>query len=151
MAGYAKDSAHYPAKMAKDMINAWKKHDLAKFVAREKQDYTNMIQETRTELALVATQEEIEAFSKLNAKELQQLIEAARKVHINTGHQPPSELARLLRQHGAPLASMAMEKVKCSTCAEHGRPRPAPVATLNTAKEPWKVRHERIQHTNSKV
>ena len=99
-----------------------------------------MIQENKTELALVATQEEIEAFSKLNAKDQQQLIEAARKVHINTGHQPPSELARLLRQHGAPLASRAaMEKVKCSTCAEHGRPRPAPVATLNTAKEPWKV------------
>ena len=122
------------------MINAWKKHDLTKFVAKEKQYYANMIQENKTELALVATQEEIEAFTKLNAKEQQQLIEAARKVHINTGHQPPSELARLLRQHGAPLASRAaMEKVKCSTCAEHGRPRPAPVATLNTAKEPWKV------------
>jgi len=31
-----------------------------------------------------------------------------------------------------------MESVKCSTCHEHSRPASAPVASLSTAKEPWK-------------
>ena len=68
------------------------------------------------------------------------MIDAARKVHINTGHKPPSDLARLLRQNGAPLASRAaMEQVKCSSCKEYQRPDPFPVASLSTSTTPWKV------------
>ena len=70
----------------------------------------------------------------------QQLLDAARKVHRNTGHQPPGELARLLRETDAPPASRAaMEPLKCSSCIEHSRPQSTPVATLSTATAPWKV------------
>ena len=102
------------------------------------------------ELAQTATKEEIKAFTDLSAKDKQQLLDAARKVHINTGHQPPSELAKLLRKNGAPLASRAaMEQVKCSTCQEHQRPQPSPVASLSTASQPWKVLGMDIKEYNT--
>ena len=64
-------------------------------------------------IAATATKEEIIAFIEVPTKQRQELIEAARKVHINTGHKPVSELARLLRREGAPLQSRAaMEQVK---------------------------------------
>ena len=84
--------------------------------------------------------EEIKAFLDLPAKRRHELIEAARKIHINTGHKPPSELARLLRKEGAPLHSRAaMEQVKCSSCHENQRPAPSPVASLSTSAIPFKV------------
>ena len=70
-----------------------------------------------TEAALSATKEELEEFKKLSGQERGQLVNAARKVLINTGHKPVTELAKLMRQNNAPKASRAaMESVKCSTC-----------------------------------
>ena len=86
----------------------------------------------------MATREETKAFLDLSKKEQARLIEAARKVHINTGHRPPAALAKLLRSKGAPLASRAaMEQLRCSSCVERGRPDPSPVATLSTPSIPF--------------
>ena len=135
-----KRTGFYPMKMAKRIVQAFRRHDISKYVLETKDNKRKEEANLLEDLAGAATQEEVKAFLELSKKEQTQLLDAARKVHINTGHKPPSELARLLRKNQAPLASRAaMEQIKCSTCHEHGRPQPAPVATLSSATTPWRV------------
>ena len=83
--------------------------------------------------------EETKAFLELDKKKQQQLIDAARKVHVNTGHKPVEELARLLRKQNAPLASRAaMSQVQCSSCKENGRPEPTSVVSIPQEGTPFK-------------
>ena len=89
-----------------------------------------------------ATKEEEETWDKLMVKEQQHLLDAARKIHVNTGHRTPTELAKHLREHNAPPASRAaMEKVKCDSCLENKRPEAAPVKETNVGKvkDKWLV------------
>ena len=135
----ARTGLHTP-QMAKGIVTSLRKQDVRKLVEEHRRAEAIAEQEVRIAIAHVATQEEMKAFTKLTAKEREALVNAARKIHVNTGHKPPSELARLLRKENAPLASRAaMGQVKCSSCTENSRPPPAPVASLNTATEPWKV------------
>ena len=91
------------------------------------------------ELIAVATDEESKAFLELKAVDRQKLLDAARKVHVNSGHKPVADLARLLRKLNAPLASRAaMEAVKCSTCEEHRRPDTSPAVSLGKESVPFK-------------
>ena len=146
-----KQSAHYPPKLALTMLKAYKKHDIEKMVKAENAALAIENELFLTEAAMAATNEELEEFKKLTGKEREQLVNAARKIHINTGHKPVTELAKLLRQNNAPKASRAaMESVKCSTCLEHSRPASAPVASLSTAKEPWKCLGINIKETRDK-
>ena len=135
-----KASGHYPPRMARNIVLAFKRYDInllqQKREAQVKVETANLLEAT----ANAATQEEVKAFLDLSPKEQQQLLDAAKKVHVNTGHQPPGDLARLLRKNGAPPASRAaMEQVKCSSCHEHKRPESSPVASLSTSTIPWKV------------
>ena len=146
-----KKSAHYPPKLAVTMLKAYKQHDIKKMVETEQAALAVENEMFLSEAALAATNEELEEFKKLTGKEREQLVNAARKIHINTGHKPVTELAKLLRQNNAPKASRAaMESVKCSTCLEHSRPAPAPVASPSTAKEPWKCLGIDIKETRDK-
>ena len=135
-----KASGHYPPRMARNIVLAFKRYDIhQQQLLRQEQikvGTANLLEAT----ANAVTQEETKAFLELSSKEQQQLLDAAKKVHVNTGHQPPGELARLLRKNGAPPASRAaMEQVKCSSCHEHKRPEASPVASLSTSTIPWKV------------
>ena len=145
-----KRSGFYTPLMGKKIVLGFRKHDMNKLVQKHQGRKDQEEAQLTEELAQTATKEEIKAFTDLSAKDKQQLLDAARKVHINTGHQPPSELAKLLRKNGAPLASRAaMEQVKCSTCQEHQRPQPSPVASLSTASQPWKVLGMDIKEYNT--
>ena len=84
------------------------------------------------------TAEESESWKSLNFKEKDSLLRAAERIHANTGHRPPSELAKIMRQQGAPLnARAAMEHVKCSSCKENARPTARPVVSMEMATVPW--------------
>ena len=138
--GEAKQSGFYTPKFARIIIRTLEKQEVTKMVNAAQKEREAMMISLTEELAHVATKEELKAFSELNKVEQNKLIEAARRVHINTGHRPPSSLAKLMRQQGAPLASRAaMEQVRCSSCEENKRPQSSPVATLDTAVHPWKT------------
>ena len=135
-----KQTGFYTPKMARKILKSILRHDVQKLVQQRKAVMAAEQKEVEERVAATATKEEIKAFLELPAKQRQELVEAARKVHINTGHKPVSELARLLRREGAPPQSRAaMEQVKCSTCLEHRRPEPSPVASLSTSAVPFKV------------
>ena len=147
-----KASGHYPPQMGKNICLCFKRTDVQKIVKHQQSRFTEQVNLLIEEVGLTATKEEIEAFAKLNKGEQQQLLDAARKVHVNTGHRPPGDLARLLRQNGAPLASRAaMEQIKCSSCQEHKRPEPFPIATLSTSTTPWKVLGIDIKEYKTKI
>ena len=91
-------------------------------------------------MANAATKEELKAFFDLSKADQHRLVEAARKIHINTGHRPPSALADLLRKQNAPLESRgAMEQLRCSTCAENKRPDTIPAVSLDTSTNPFET------------
>jgi hypothetical protein len=134
-----KRSGHYPTELAELIVKSTRK--FGKEACKDSVQKALEVQELeiRENLALVATAEETKAFMELGQKKRQELIDAARKIHVNTGHKPPSELARLLRKQNAPLTSRAaMESVRCSTCAEHKRPEPSPVVSLKVGSTPFR-------------
>ena len=52
------------------------------------------------------------------------MLDALRKLHVNTGHPPNEDLRRILRLSGASdLALRAVRYLRCSTCARLARPR----------------------------
>ena len=121
--GEALRSGFYPPKLAKILVKAVLEHHLRKNHADVQALLMEEEQAMRTELLCSATQEETDAFMKLSTKERTKLVEAARKLHINSGHKPPGDIARLMRKNNSPPASRAaMEAVRCSTCQEHKRP-----------------------------
>ena len=85
--GETKATGFYPIKMAKRIVLAFRKHDVAKVVLAATLEREESERALTEELANKATQEELKAFLDLSKKEQQQLLDAARKVHINTGHQ----------------------------------------------------------------
>ena len=138
-----KRSGKYPRKLAKIIVKSSYEGMLRK--QQEKEQQAMLAQEHEetsevlTELIGVATEEETRAYAELNSSDRKKLLDAARKVHVNTGHKPPADLARMLRKQGAPPASRAaMELVKCSTCVEHKRPDASPVVALGRESVPFK-------------
>ena len=130
-------SGRYNKELAGKIVKPWMKYALKKF--QEQQDKKKTLEIEEMFSVMTATKEEIKAFSELSAKRRQELTDAARKIHVNTGHRPVSELARLLRKQGAPPESRcAMENIKCSTCAENRRPEPSPVVSLHSSATPFK-------------
>ena len=131
-------SGHYTKQMANAIIRGHKKAIIRQTVEKA-QEYKNSLL-AEVESANEATKEETRAFLNLSKKEQDRLVEAARKIHTNTGHRPPESLARLLRQKNAPLASRAaMERLRCSTCAENGRPNTAPAVSLDVSAKPFQT------------
>ena len=129
-------SGHYTPEMATTILKGHKKGIIRNMVEK----YQTGKEATLAEIANEATKEEVRAFLDMSRKEQDRLVEAARKIHVNTGHRPPESLARLLRQKGAPLASRAaMERLKCSTCVETGRPNASPVVSLDTSDKPFQT------------
>ena len=142
--GNAEQSGYYPPEMARMIVRAFAKEDVKKRI----EDYKEKIQAAE-QTAAAATQEEEEAFKKLPEKDKKRLSDAAKKIHVNTGHRPPAELARMLREKKAPLESRAaMEKVTCDTCRENEGPKPAPVATMDTSRIPFQVIGIDVKETN---
>ena len=134
--GEALRSGFYPPKLAKILVKAVLEHHLRKNHADVQALLMEEEQAMRTELLCSATQEETDAFMKLSTKERTKLVEAARKLHINSGHKPPGDIARLMRKNNSPPASRAaMEAVRCSTCQEHKRPDPSPVVSLDQLEQ----------------
>jgi hypothetical protein len=139
MSGEAKASGHYPRPLSRTFVKAVFEYHLRNW--QTDKEYATMVAEekTRVEMSLVATKEETEAFMKLPAKEREKLINAARKIHVNTGHRPVDELARILRKQGVPPESRAaMESVKCSSCQENKRPESSPIVSLKCPSVPFK-------------
>jgi hypothetical protein len=146
------DHEHTPCEGSDTLHSGKYPKELAKIIVREaweecyqKQQKKNFIiaaaeeRELYEELIAVATDEESKAFLELKAVDRQKLLDAARKVHVNSGHKPVADLARLLRKLNAPLASRAaMEAVKCSTCEEHRRPDTSPAVSLGKESVPFK-------------
>ena len=111
---------------------------LKEIECKQKRQEQGEKEQLKEQLAHVATKEETQAFLDLSKKEQTRLLDAALRVHNNTGHRPPAALAKLLREKNAPLASRAaMEQVKCSSCIERGLPNPSPVANLTTSTTPF--------------
>ena len=53
-----------------------------------------------------------------------EMLNALKRLHINTGHAPNADVARLLRLSGcSPLAIKACRLLSCSTCAKMARPK----------------------------
>eukprot|EP00971_Amphidinium_carterae_P041132 807786-Amphidinium_carterae.1 len=54
--------------------------------------------------------------------------QAIRRLHLNTGHGAPHDMARMIRMAGGSRAAVDCAKgLRCSTCARHARPgRPSP-------------------------
>lgn len=144
-----KATGFYTKELATIIVLAYIQEDRKK---RAEQETENRQREQKqVTWANTMTLEEKKAFMELPANERQRLIEAARKIHINTGHRPVRDLARSLRQKGAPLSSRAaMEQVKCSSCHEHSRPISTPVATFDTAHRPFEVIGIDIKETTEK-
>ena len=129
-------SGHYTKQMANAILRGHRKA----LVRQKVNDSIERHQLLLASAANAATKEEMDEFGKLSKKEQDKLVEAARKIHTNTGHRPPEALARLLRQRGAPLASRAaMEQLRCSTCAENGRPNTAPAVSLDVSGKPFQT------------
>ena len=134
-----KGSGFYPETLATTIIKSSYEHHIREF--HEQVLATELItdQEFKESLIAVATQEETKAFLELDKTAQQRLLNAARKVHVNTGHKPVEELARLLRKQNAPLASRAaMSRVQCSSCKENSRPEPSPVVNIPQEGTPFK-------------
>ena len=136
-------SGKYPRKLAKIVVKSAYEGMIRK--QHEKEQQAMLVQEHEetsevlTDLIGVATEEETRAYAELKASDRKKLLDAARKVHVNTGHKPPADLAKILRKQGAPPASRAaMELVKCSTCEEHRRPDASPVVSLGKESVPFK-------------
>ena len=129
-------SGHYTKLMATALLRAdHKAHVLKNIETHRKQK-----EQAMAELANTATKEEMKAFLDLSKKDQEQLIEAARKIHANTGHRPPAQLAQLLRKQQAPLASRAaMEQLRCSSCIENGKPDTIPSVSLDISTKPFEV------------
>ena len=137
--GEAGKSGHYPEQLAEIIVQGGYNYHLRQTAMEAKLQKEKDDKVFEIEMIAVATADETKAFLDLSAKARQKLVDAARKVHINTGHKPPADLARLLRQMNAPPASRAaMESIKCSTCAEHKRPEPSPVVELGRESVPFK-------------
>ena len=131
-------SGRYPLELARILVKAVTKELLCRHGELQQQERCQREEGLRKELICVATQEETDAYLKQSEKRRRELDSAARTIHINTGHKPVSELAKLLRRQGAPPESRAaMEKVQCSTCREHQRPSTHPVTSLGTASQPF--------------
>ena len=137
--GEALGSGHYPKEFAELMVKGGYDYHLRQTKEEEKLLLATETENIKESLVGVATEAETEEFTKLSAKERNRLIDAAQKVHTNSGHKPPAELAKLLRKMNAPLASRAaMELIKCSSCHEHKRPEPSPVTSLGHESVPFK-------------
>ena len=131
-AGNAEPSGYYLPEMARMILMSYKRIDVQKLV--------NQVKRNTGAAIMAATVEEKEEFEKLTVKEQNSLISAAKKIHQNTSHRPPAELAKNLRESGAPPAARAaMEKVKCDSCEENMTPQPAAVATIDTSRVPFQV------------
>ena len=70
--------------MAKGIVSSLRMQDLRTVVERYRRAENIAEQEWRMAIAHVATQEEMKAFMELSAKERDVLVNAARKIHINT-------------------------------------------------------------------
>ena len=129
-------SGHYTKQMASGILRADHKAHVLKNIELHRKQKEKVL----TELASAATKEEMKAFLDLSKKDQEKLVEAARKVHANTGHRPPAQLAQLLRAHQAPLASRAaMEQLRCSSCIENGKPDTIPAVSLDISTKPFEV------------
>ena len=134
------ENPNIPPEVGEIILSSLQKESLREKIDLIQKDEAKELNED-LQRCYAATQEEIEAFKNCTPKRRRELLHAAQKVHTNTGHRPVSELARALRQQGAPPeARAAMEAVKCSSCAEHQRPQPSPVAKIGgEARKPWEV------------
>ena len=137
--GEAERSGHYTKELAEIIVKGGYEQHLRSTILEAKLQKESEDKILEMEMIAVATAEETKAFLDLSATERQKLVNAARKVHTNSGHKPPSDLARLLRKMNAPPASRAaMESVRCSACEEHKRPEPSPVVSLGKESVPFK-------------
>lgn len=138
--GEAEQSGYYPLKMARNILGVIRQSHLLKFQCLFIHPPLNPEQTDTddSQNAFGITAEESESWKSLNFKEKDSLLRAAERIHANTGHRPPSELAKIMRQQGAPLnARAAMEHVKCSSCKENARPTARPVVSMEMATVPW--------------
>jgi hypothetical protein len=78
-------TGHYPAQLARILLKCFVKA----VTEREIEVARREREELKANLLAVATQEETKAFLDLSKKEQARLVEAARKVRINTGHRSP--------------------------------------------------------------
>ena len=145
-------SGRYPKELARLLVKAVFEHHLRQHQQQWQDNRNSELNEAREQLIQLATQEETNAFLELDAKRRRQLLDAARKVHVNTGHKPVAELAKLLRKQNAPLASRAaMEQVRCSSCSEHRRPDVTPAVSLGKESVPFKFLSWDIKEVTDQV